>query len=857
MNPFQAAIERLLASKLREKRVVVWYDTHREFADFIAALERIPTGPEDFERLTIAGVATRLASGQGSLFGLKLRIEPWVSGEKPEPLLIYLPGVVHNKLNSPLMELEKAGQKWPCNDAQENHISLARIAREELARLYTQGQIDEMLAATKLTYQDVVGLFDQQNGGGTASVLKLVLGEGKSSELLAHWLASDACDADLVGKGAVPELLKLVSAYLELPLDPAPTADLGKSRRQVCRYLLINEFRTDLAGSPPPALEVIPAPKSKAGDSAVRETAMAFRQFDPAAYVEWADRIQAELHLDQRDIDPSLLGSIDTFRFEEKQLLAHAGKAIAAGDYAQAMTWVDGRSHSFWLDRDWSRLAQWEACKLIASLGREISRVQQLVKQAGTNAAKWIEGYAQPGGWFEVDRSQRHLEAWLASMNDEPDLPLEQALGQVRRHYETLLNDMALGFTQALSDCGWNVESVLHQTDIYPTRVQTAGGRVAYFFVDAMRYEMAVDLVTRLEGADELSLVPAVAALPSITPVGMAALLPGASASFAVLEHKGKLASRIGDTTLVNVNDRLRYLKAIRPDVVDFTLDDLLQKRPADVQKKLGSAPLITVRSQEIDAFGEGGHTLAARQVMNSVIDNLARAIRKLSKLGIQYFVISADHGYQFSLRKDEDMQIDNPGGEIVDLHRRCWIGHGGQTTAASLRIGGNALGYSSNLDFIFPKGAAVFRAGGDLNFHHGGISLQEVVIPVVSFRMPIATGPATEIAKVSLTGYPELLTNRTFGLQVELRPDLFTAKDTPVRMILLAEGQEVGRAGMAIDAKFDGTKGIVYLMPGQRIHIGMMLTRDEFSKIRIVAQSPDTDEVMAQSGDINVKLGM
>lgn len=850
MNKFQEALEARLAHRLQEKHVVVWYDTDREFGDFIAALRRLPSEQDGHEKFRIGGVVARLAISSGSLFGLKLKVESLVSGDKPEPLLVYLPGVPHSRLGSPLMELEKAGDLLL-----PQKISLERLAREELATLYTQGQIDEMLATTNLTYLDVVGLFEQQKSGGSASLLKLVLGEGNSSELLAAWLASDTYDQELTSKGAMPELFKLVTAYLELQIDPA--VDLGKARRQVCRYVLVNEFRSDLAGAPPASLSVVSATSTDAFRKAVRDTAKAFRQQDAVSYVEWADRIQAELQLDQLSLDPASLGSIDTFRFEEKHLLRQAAAAIASGDFVQATALVADRSHSFWLDRDLSRLAQWEACKLMAKLGCEITRIRPLLKQAGADATKWVEGYAQAGAWFEVDRAQRHMEAWLASMNEEPEAPLEQALGQLRRTYETLLNDMATGFTQALSDCGWSVEGVLHQTDIYPTRVQGAGGRVAYFFVDAMRYEMAADLVSRLDGVEELSLVPAVAALPSITPVGMAALLPGASSSFSVVEHKGKLASRIGETTMSQVSDRLRHLKAVRPDVVDFTLDDLLQKRPSDVQKKLGDAQLVTVRSQEIDAFGEGGHTLAARQVMNSVIDNLVRAVRKLSKLGVQSFVISADHGHQFSLRKEEDMQIDNPGGETVDLHRRCWIGHGGQTTAASLRVSSASLGYSSGLDFIFPKGVAVFRAGGDLHFHHGGTSLQEMVVPVISFRMATGTAPVADSAGVRLTGYPEQLANRTFGLQVELLPGLFTQDEVPVRLILLAEGQEVGRAGMAIDAKFDGVRGVVYLSSGKQISVGMMLTRDEFSKIRIIAQSPDTDAVMAQSNDITVKLGM
>ena len=37
------------------------------------------------------------------------------------------------------------------------------------------------------------------------------------------------------------------------------------------------------------------------------------------------------------------------------------------------------------------------------------------------------------------------------------------------------------------------------------------------------------------------------------------------------------------------------------------------------------------MRSQEIDHAGERGFTFQARQVMDTVIDNLARAIRKLT----------------------------------------------------------------------------------------------------------------------------------------------------------------------------------------------------------------------------------
>ena len=107
---------------------------------------------------------------------------------------------------------------------------------------------------------------------------------------------------------------------------------------------------------------------------------------------------------------------------------------------------------------------------------------------------------------------------------------------------------------------------------------------------------------------------------------------------------------------------------------------------------------------------------------MDTVIDNLARAIRKLAAAGIEHAVVSADHGHLFFANdRDESMRTDVPGGNTVELHRRCWIGRGGATSAGCVRVAASALGYASDLEFVVPAATGVFKAGGDLAFHHGG----------------------------------------------------------------------------------------------------------------------------------------
>ena len=54
-------------------------------------------------------------------------------------------------------------------------------------------------------------------------------------------------------------------------------------------------------------------------------------------------------------------------------------------------------------------------------------------------------------------------------------------------------------------------------------------------------------------------------------------------------------------------------------------------------------------------------------------------------------------------------------GGAAIELHRRCWVGRGGATPAATVRVSAASLGNASDLDFVFPLGSGVFKAGGGL----------------------------------------------------------------------------------------------------------------------------------------------
>lgn len=231
--------------------------------------------------------------------------------------------------------------------------------------------------------------------------------------------------------------------------------------------------------------------------------------------------------------------------------------------------------------------------------------------------------------------------------------------------------------------------------------------------------------------------------------------------------------------------------------------------------------------------------------------------IRKLADLGIEQFVIAADHGHLFAAIKEDAMRIDSPGGEKVELHRRCWIGRGGTTPSGTVRVAGAELGYHTDLEFVFPVGVGVFKAGGDLAYHHGGLSLQELVVPALSLRMIRREQEKASFREVTLTKLPERITNRTIAVTVTASGSLFGDEVIIVRPVLLRGNVQVGEAGMALDAEFDQRTRCVRLQPGKAATVAMLLQNEECEKVQIAILDPATDMVLTQSGDIAVNLGI
>lgn len=835
-NLLQDYITGQLAELVSKHRVVVWYDPRSEFTSFVSEL----SGSPDSDSLTDAVIAdgtVRIVTYGGSFYALRFTAEPLVDGDDPQPVLLYLPGLAPDIHGSVLMELELAGWRW--------EPKLRQVARNALRQKFTDGLIDDLLGRENVTYAELVAVLATGAGDGPPSVLKSLLVGSSSEAQLANWLADASLDQKIFEEQATTELGRLVGTRLRIELDGT---DLSKWRAITARHVLAVEFIADLAGELPAGLAHLPA---ATGDVERNATAVArlLRRDHAESYPALADNAARELRLDSSSVDALQLGSIDTFRFEEQALLERCAELIVDGEHSQVIAIAAKRHGSYWLQEAVERQAQWEAIRQAAELGSVADGVLADLAAPPPHAAAWVTSYADR--WHTLDRAQRHLEAWLPKLDEDPD---ERAIVAVRQRYDRTIGALAKGFVAALQADKWAIDGHLQQTSIYEDVVTAQPGRVAYFLVDAMRFEMGAELVERLESHGEVTIRPAVGVLPSITPTGMAALMPGAAASYSVVDHDGALMAQVGEARLPDLSARKRHLASRVASSVDLELQELLSLSKTRLAKKLGTSELVVVRSQEIDFFGEG--RFEARAIMDTVIDNLARAVRRLAAAGVERAVITADHGHLYSAEdREESMRIDAPGGETIDLHRRCWVGRGGKTPASCVRVSAASLGNHSDLDFVFPSGIGVFRAGGGLAFHHGGPTLQEMIVPVVTVRATGAVASSSGAA-VSVAEVPDAITNRIFSVKLALAS---LANDpVAVRPVLMSADRQVGEVGMAVGAEHDRSSGTVMLVPGVDASIGFVLDDDLAESIRIVVFDPATDAELYRSlADVPIRLGV
>jgi len=779
-------LRQLVTKQVDDNGLVVWYDPEGHYRQVAASL--------DLPRTTIARY-------DGSFFKLRHEIDSLLNDVQPPRLVVYVP-LDRSKTAHALIELEEAGVviqpgQQPANRNTRLSV-LARNALKDSRGDINAAEIEKQVEAGKLTLDDLNALGEKKDSG----VLSIIFGTGNTQEVALGFLSGDRYDAKVAEKTAIGELRDLLGSAFGADLDEGAT--LAELRDRLTRHVLITDLVAGLGADVPASLSSVKVATSTLSKDACATLARNWRLRRDVrdSYVVASRTVEQDFALDKTLIGYPALAAIETFPCLERALIRHVESAL--NDDGATAAWLDlaqSRLSRFWSEVVPSIQAHWALIAAAAEVLLEADRVAKALKNAPATVPALFQAYHEGDApWCLLDTHHRHMETRWA--NFEPDAgdphpSLDTLILNAQRRYTEVGSDLSRRFVKEYAKAKHPIKGYLRQTHVFESQVKPAlgEGKTAYVLVDALRYEMARELCEVLKPDFDLALQPALGTIPTITEVGMAALLPKADQGARVVSvGGGKLGVEIAGTVVKDRKDRIAFFKNhAGASVFDAKLDDLLPKPVKKVRDGVQGAELVLITSQEIDELCEADNITQARRQMDGVLNDLRRGFRVLGDLGVKTIVLAADHGYLFGEAVGDDMKIEAPGGETADLHRRVWVGVGGTSEPSYLRTTLKSLGVDSDLDIATPRSLACFKAkGGARAYFHGGLSLQELIIPVVVMKPSSKTlaGPPTGVQWTLGTGSKKL-TTRFFSVQIAGRgTGLFGIEPPKVRVEIRSKGK-------------------------------------------------------------------
>lgn len=745
-----------LTKKLRRYRVVVWDDRDRRYAD--VARE-------------VAPAEASFAAYDGSWFALRREIEPLLSQAEPPPIVVYVPAARPDQ--DPLEEARQAGTSWS--------ITLEHLLGKALAGELTPARIKALARRARTLTEAEAGL----DGAAMDPRLISAFRSADPVEIALHVLAGDR-DRAVRESDAWQQVAEALGTELGAHL-PSEAAQL---RPALFRHVALTAIHHALGGLPEPLASGAVEVSASQVASSVRllDRLKDPRRIDLARAL--GEAFDAEVHISATFSWDDRLGAIDVSPAFEELAIAEALRRLAAGDPERAQRLAEQRlRESLWAqpypgkDKLLGPDHPYRRWKAIDGVARLQDLAVRCLPPPG-DATGLLDWYAREG--WQVDRAHRLAELARADLGHAGRLDEHYTLA--RQAYEGWLEAVVSQTTAAVVGGGIDPGKLLPQGEVFARVVRAAPGHgpgpTAYVLVDALRFELGVALAERLGGARQATppCLAALAAIPTITPVGMANLLPDAQDGLSLSLDGAALVPVVAGSPVRDATERVGLLRREVGALLDLRLTELMNRTEERLRTELAAVDLVVVRSTDIDGAGESGRAGTAWRNVDGVLDDLANQILRLGRLGVGRVVVTADHGFiVLSDSLASGHVLERPGG-TGELHRRCWVGRGGVTPPGACRLALAALGVGGGLDLVVPEGVAVFPLPGTRQFFHGGLSPQELVVPVISMDLtPPAAAVVAPAVAISIAG--KGITTGVFAVTLTFTGSVF-ASEVTVRVL-------------------------------------------------------------------------
>lgn len=340
---------------------------------------------------------------------------------------------------------------------------------------------------------------------------------------------------------------------------------------------------------------------------------------------------------------------------------------------AQVEEQRERRRKELWFD---DTKALWDAARAGARL---LTHLRALPGIAFSDAAEGFARYTAPdGGLWAIDQEYRHYVRASRAVH------VNDVLTDLDRHVENAYRD---DYLRPLSRTWDDALRGMRTWDITvpPSsgcidsfyRLLLAGShrRTVVIISDALRYEAGVELADKLRslGRGAVSVNPWYTMLPSITALGMAALLPHRELTLGVRGKDQVVVETDGQST-AGIDARRTILEGA--DGRAFTYEELKQDTIKVMRSKFKGTSAVYIYHDIIDATGDHAASESGTpDAVNRAIDELSALVSKLISADITRILVTADHGFLFQdsepANDDTAKQGGVPRGRSISVKKR------------------------------------------------------------------------------------------------------------------------------------------------------------------------------------------
>jgi hypothetical protein len=211
--------------------------------------------------------------------------------------------------------------------------------------------------------------------------------------------------------------------------------------------------------------------------------------------------------------------------------------------------------------------------------------------------------------------------------------------------------------------------------------------------------------------------------------------------------------------------------------------------------------------------------------------------------MGFHEVVIATDHGFFLNPHTEAGDVCAEPNGDWLFVHDRLALGNG-VSDSANFVFSASQLGMRGDFEKVGgPRSLVAYRAG-ELYFH-GGISLQECIVPIISIRLTKEQPQRKKATlKMSYKNDAKYITSRFPVIDVEYEKkqrDLFV-QGKEIELLLEAHDKNSNVVG---EAKAGGivnpATGTITIKPGERLKVTLKMQEEYHGKFTVKAMNPST----------------